>query len=83
MGELVGLLEQRGYVERRPDPADRRARLVCFTARGRQLFEAGNAHLRAIEADWQRRWRNVGLPPGMTAKLAQALEAAEHELAQQ
>src|SRR5919199_4109650 len=31
MGELIDTLEQRGYVERRPDPADGRARLVCFT----------------------------------------------------
>ena len=27
-------LEQHGYVERRPDPTNRRATLVCFTERG-------------------------------------------------
>lgn len=34
LGETVDALERLGYVERRPDPADRRARLVCITARG-------------------------------------------------
>ena len=27
-------LEEHGYVERRPDPTNRRATLVCFTERG-------------------------------------------------
>jgi DNA-binding MarR family transcriptional regulator len=30
----VDYLEQHGYVERRPDPINRRATLVCFTERG-------------------------------------------------
>jgi DNA-binding MarR family transcriptional regulator len=34
VGYLVDYLEQHGYVERRPDPANRRATLVCFTDRG-------------------------------------------------
>jgi DNA-binding MarR family transcriptional regulator len=34
VGYLVDYLEQHGYVERRPDPANRRATLVCFTERG-------------------------------------------------
>ena len=35
MGYLVDALERRGYVERRPDPADRRAAVVVITDRGR------------------------------------------------
>jgi len=35
MGELIDTLERRDYVERRPDPDDGRARLVCLTAKGR------------------------------------------------
>ena len=35
MGYLVDALEKRGYVKRRPDPADRRAALVVITDRGR------------------------------------------------
>jgi DNA-binding MarR family transcriptional regulator len=34
VGYLVDYLEQHGYVERRPDPTNRRATLVCFTDRG-------------------------------------------------
>lgn len=34
MGYLVEELERRGYVERRPDPADGRAKLVHLTERG-------------------------------------------------
>src|SRR5437660_12224509 len=34
----VDRLEQRGLVERRPDPEDRRARVVHLTAAGRKLI---------------------------------------------
>jgi DNA-binding MarR family transcriptional regulator len=34
VGRLVDELEALGYVERRPDPADRRAKLVVPTKRG-------------------------------------------------
>lgn len=37
MAELVAHLERHGYVVRVPDPADRRAKLVRPTARGRQV----------------------------------------------
>ena len=36
MGELVDDLEVKGYVERRPDPADRRAKRIHLTDRGRE-----------------------------------------------
>jgi len=35
----VDRLEQCGLVERRPDPADRRARCLYFTARGRRTLD--------------------------------------------
>ena len=38
MAQLVAHLEQHGYVERVPDPADGRAKLVRATARGRQVY---------------------------------------------
>ncbi len=38
MAQLVAHLEQHGYVQRVPDPADRRARLVRATARGREVY---------------------------------------------
>src|SRR5581483_9113992 len=39
MGELVDELERLGYVERRPDPADRRARLVVATPRALEVVD--------------------------------------------
>ena len=38
MAELVSHLEERGYVDRVPDPADRRAKLVRPTAKGRRVY---------------------------------------------
>ena len=38
MAELVAHLERHGYVERVPDPADRRAKLVRATARGEEVY---------------------------------------------
>ncbi len=40
MGELVDDLEAKGYLERRPDPNDRRAKHIHLTGRGRK-----NAHI--------------------------------------
>src|SRR5829696_7981507 len=53
MGELVAHLEAHGYVERVPDPSDRRAKLVRATARGRETIPIA---LGAI-ADMEERWR--------------------------
>lgn len=49
MGELVAYLERRGYVERRPDPRDRRARIVLPTEAGRRGFAAGSLLLTEVE----------------------------------
>ena len=43
MGELVDELEELGYVERRPDPTDRRAKLIVLTPRGHECIDAGIA----------------------------------------
>ena len=43
MGELVDELEELGYVVRRPDPRDRRAKLITLTHRGRERISAGMA----------------------------------------
>jgi DNA-binding MarR family transcriptional regulator len=40
VGYLVDYLEEHGYVERRPDPRNRRATLVCFTERGWEEADA-------------------------------------------
>lgn len=52
MGELVRELEDLGYVERRVDPADGRARIITFTDRGRRASDIGVAEILATEAEW-------------------------------
>jgi DNA-binding MarR family transcriptional regulator len=49
MGELVDELEELGYVERRPDPTDRRAKLIVLTDRGRACIAAGISTINGIE----------------------------------
>jgi DNA-binding MarR family transcriptional regulator len=49
MGELVDELEGLGYVVRRPDPADRRAKLITLTKLGRQCVAAGIDTIGEIE----------------------------------
>ena len=50
MAELVAHLERHGYVERVPDPADGRAKLVRATARGRDVF----AVVRGVIGEYER-----------------------------
>src|SRR5512142_2944659 len=38
MAELVDELERYGYVERRPDPEDGRAKRFCLTRKGRKMM---------------------------------------------
>src|SRR5215211_6405715 len=52
MGELVAYLEERGCVQRVPDPSDRRAKLVRFTERGWAVHETAPAIALELEADW-------------------------------
>jgi DNA-binding MarR family transcriptional regulator len=52
VGEFVDDLERLGYVERVPDPADRRAKLIRLTELGWEGHEAGQR----IFADIERRW---------------------------
>ncbi len=49
MGELVDELQELGYVERRPDPTDRRAKLIALTQRGQDCIAAGIATIQGIE----------------------------------
>jgi DNA-binding MarR family transcriptional regulator len=43
VGAIVDDLEALGYVERRPDPADRRAKLIMPTRRGRAQMKAASS----------------------------------------
>ena len=50
MAELVVHLERHGYVERVPDPDDRRAKLVRPTRRGQQVVNIAQALVPEVEA---------------------------------
>jgi DNA-binding MarR family transcriptional regulator len=52
IGEIVDDLAERGYVQRIPDPEDRRAKLICLTERG----ESAQAHGRRLFAKVEKRW---------------------------
>jgi DNA-binding MarR family transcriptional regulator len=54
MGYLVDYLERHGYLERRPDPSDRRAAIVFLTDRGWAQIRAALAIIAALEEEWTR-----------------------------
>jgi DNA-binding MarR family transcriptional regulator len=69
MAQLVEHLERHGYVERVPDPADRRAKLVRATARGREVY----AVVREFIADLDSRLERE-LGPAKVRRLRALLE---------
>jgi DNA-binding MarR family transcriptional regulator len=54
MGELVGELEEHGYLERATDPGDRRAKVIRLTDRGRMAQVAAARILTDVERRWSR-----------------------------
>ena len=54
MAELVAHLERHGYVERVPDPGDRRAQLVRSTARGKELYAVAREFVAETERAWTK-----------------------------
>jgi DNA-binding MarR family transcriptional regulator len=71
---LVDYLEARGYVERRPDPSDRRAALICLTDRGWDEVRAALAIIGQIEEEWARR-----LGERRMAQLRELLAELDHD----
>jgi len=69
-GALVDQLERAGYVERRPDPRDGRARLVVVAERGAAAVDASREVVSRIEARWA-----AYLGERRTAQLREALTA--------
>ena len=76
MGEVVEELVELGYVVRRPDPSDRRAKLIVPTKRGRQAVEAGRQTIDGIE---ERLTELLGEPGHRALRrlLTKLLEAAK------
>ena len=55
MGELVDELESLGYVVRRPDPRDRRAKLIVLTKKGHACVAAARTTIEGLEEEIARR----------------------------
>jgi DNA-binding MarR family transcriptional regulator len=54
MAQAVDQLERMGYVERRPNPRDRRSRLVFLTERGAAVKPVTHATAARVEEHWAR-----------------------------
>jgi DNA-binding MarR family transcriptional regulator len=50
--ELVDELQQGGYLERRPDPGDGRAKLIFPTLKGREVLDMAGSMVGALEQRW-------------------------------
>ena len=79
IGQMVDELERRGYVTRQPDPADGRAKLVRYTAKGLRFITDSQS----IKSDLETECRHAlshqefaDLERSLT-KLAQALNASD------
>jgi DNA-binding MarR family transcriptional regulator len=51
--QTVGVLVERGYVERHPDPSDGRAKVVTLTQRGREATVASLEIAEHIDRSWE------------------------------
>jgi DNA-binding MarR family transcriptional regulator len=80
MNQLLGSLEQLGYLERRTDPRDGRARVVRLTARGHQVVAETRAILMDIEHDWAERLgaERFAALKAMLAEVCEGQEPVEH-----
>lgn len=56
VGEVTSDLEQRGYVERVPDPSDGRAKIIRLTERGRAAQALGIGLIDELEQEWGERF---------------------------
>ena len=65
---LVAALEREGLVERVPDPADGRARLIQLSSRGRQAAQRAMEVVIGVEGEW-----TAHLGPELTERLREAL----------
>ena len=69
MAQAVDQLERTGYVERRPNPRDRRSRLVFLTQRGESVKPVTHATAARVE----ERWAELSSPEELEALRASLL----------
>jgi DNA-binding MarR family transcriptional regulator len=70
---LLGELERLGYLERRPDPEDRRSKRIALTRRGERAAATIRDAVREIEHAWQEQ-----LGPRRFAQLRTLLVELNH-----
>ena len=75
--ELVNDLEALGYLERRPDHTDGRAKLIYPTAKGRELLDEAGHEVARLEARWR-----AHLPRGAFDTACRTLDELLHSLDQ-
>lgn len=78
VGEVASELEQRGYLERVPDPSDGRAKIIRLTARGQEAMAIGRGIIDEIEQEWAERYgaeRVAALRSSLEAITAERLGA--------
>jgi len=73
MGELVDDLVSKGYLRRQEDPADRRAKRIYLTDKGRKTADAGEVATRQAEEQIQ-----AALGPRQYQQLRRNLAAIAH-----
>jgi DNA-binding MarR family transcriptional regulator len=69
IGEVIDNLVELGYVKRVPDPQDRRAKLLCLTAKGEEAQKVGLGLFKKVEQRWAKRYG-----PDRFAQLRELLE---------
>ncbi len=69
VGEVIDNLVELGYVQRIPDPQDRRAKLLCLTTQGEEAQKVGLGLFRKVEQRWAKRYG-----PDRFAQLRELLE---------
>jgi DNA-binding MarR family transcriptional regulator len=81
MSELVDQVERTGLIERRPDPSDGRAKLICFTPKGFAWLAAFHRSLSIAESEMRQALGDtmVTLMIEQLAKYVEAHEEADSE----
>ena len=77
MAEALAGLEDRGYIELRPDPSDGRAKIATLTAKGKAGLRDGLAAALAVHQEWEAAIGEQKMARLMTL-LRELLTALEH-----
>ena len=75
LGTIVDVLVLAGYLERVPDPDDRRAKLLRLTETGRRIQDISHRKLAALDDRWRdelgdQRWRELRFTLTLVAGLS-------------